>query len=191
MFRCFKYLCSAISSWRGWEYLLKKKKKEWRSISSCRKRLNAGLQSEWILRIPIQFSANILFMIFKMQCDWLPIQKKYRGRPQKNPQGETCSQKIYTCLSSASLHSTVFASETPFMLFPLPKKNTNEIQLQLQTQNMPYSRIYDIHIDYQTVLFIIYTISFQKTKKSLFSKGYCWILRGNNSWIFVCWDFIS
>lgn len=26
MFRCFKYLCSAISSWRGWEYLLKKKK---------------------------------------------------------------------------------------------------------------------------------------------------------------------
>lgn len=108
--------------------------------------LNASLQTEWILGILIQFSANILSTTFKMQCDWLPIQKKYRGRTQRNPKGETRPQRIYTCLSSVSLHSTVFASKTPFMLFPLPKKNTNEIQLQLKTQNMSYSRIHDIHI---------------------------------------------
>lgn len=84
--------------------------------------LNAHLQTEQILGILIQFSGNILSVTFKMQCDWLPIQKKYRGRSRRNPEGETCPQKIYRWLSSVSLHSTVFASETPFMLFPHPPK---------------------------------------------------------------------
>lgn len=113
-------------------------------------------------------------MTFKMQCDWLPIQKKCRGRSQKNPEEETCPQRIYTCLSSVLLHSTVFAFKTPFMLFPVPPKNANEIQLQLKTQNRSYSRIYDIHIDYQTVLFMIYifiSYIFQKIR-SPYSQKY-------------------
>lgn len=79
MFRCFKYLCSAISSWRGWEYLSKKKQNQGlfhHAGKGSRLCLNASLTTEWILGITIQFSANILSMTFKMQSDSLPIQKK-------------------------------------------------------------------------------------------------------------------
>lgn len=95
MFRCFKYLCSAISSWRGWEYLFKKKRIEEHLIMQEKVLgyLNARLQTEQILGILIQFSGNILSVTFKMQRDWLPIQKKYRDRSRRNPEGETCPQK--------------------------------------------------------------------------------------------------